>query len=189
MIWGSLREAGVLFDGGAMNAAAVSANPRAWPAGYPFRSHPLSPVLTVALLALVFTAFAVVAASKRRSMEPVKQEMQPRPVMASWSRVDVKANILGVMLDANGRFHLTVRDGGFEVRHPFVLARFLFGQDYCYRAADTTIRVVPGFLGDWIEIEGQPAGRIRIRQKNMNRQIWDALIRAGARPIGSSPPQ
>jgi hypothetical protein len=72
--------------------------------------------------------------------------------------------------------------------HPFRPARFLFGQQYTYRAGDATIEVIPGLLHDWIEIDGQSTARIWIGRRNLNRQIWDALVRAGAHPIGSPPP-
>jgi hypothetical protein len=95
------------------------------------------------------------------------------------------------MTSQHGPLYLTVRGDAFEVSHPFPLARFLFGQDYCYRAEDTTIEVVPGLWHDWIEVGGQPGARtahIMIGCRNMNRQIWDALVRSGAHPVGSSPP-
>jgi hypothetical protein len=51
--------------------------------------------------------------------------------------------------------------------------------------------MVHGVRRDWIEICGLPGSgaiRIRIRRKNMNRQLWDVLVCAGAQPIGSPPP-
>ena len=107
------------------------------------------------------------------------------------ARVDVRANFLGTMTSQHGPLYLIVCGDAFEVSHPFALARFMFGQDYCYRAGDTTIKVVPGPRHDWIEISGQPIGSaapIWIGRRDMNRQIWDALVRAGAHPIGSSLP-
>jgi hypothetical protein len=89
-----------------------------------------------------------------------------------------------------GQFYLIARDGAFEVSDPVPLARFLLGLDYCYRAEGTTVKVAPGPRHEWIEIGGQaitPAGRIQIRRRNMNRQIWDVLIRSGAHPIGPPP--
>lgn len=159
----------------------------------PFPASPASPVLLVpgvAFLALLFAAFAVAASSRRRRNGPLRQEMRARPTLMFRARVDVKANILGIMVPARGRLDLIVREGAFEVSHPSPLARFLFGQDYCYRAGDTTVQAIPGLLRDWIEIGGQavdPADRIQVRRRNANRQIWDALISAGAHPIGPSP--
>ena len=96
-----------------------------------------------------------------------------------------------MMLSARGPLDLAVRGDAFAVSHPFPLARLLFGQEYAYRASDAAIEVVPGLLHDWIEIRGQPgssAARIWIGRRNLNRQIWDALVGAGAHPIGSPPP-
>jgi hypothetical protein len=96
-----------------------------------------------------------------------------------------------MMLSARGPLDLTVRGDAFEVSHPFPLARLLFGQKYAYRAGDTTIEVTPGLLHDWIELRGQsagPAALIWIGRRNLNRQIWDALVRAGAHPTGPPPP-
>jgi hypothetical protein len=53
------------------------------------------------------------------------------------------------------------------------------------------MEVVPGWRHDWIEIAPQPpTGQgtlIRLGRKNKNRQIWDALARAGVHPVGSPP--
>jgi hypothetical protein len=104
--------------------------------------------------------------------------------------VDVKANILGIMLPTSGPFNLIVHGDAIRVSNPFSPARLLLGYEYCYRAEDTTIKVVAGLSHDWIEIEGQPTGtaaRIQIGRRNTNRQIWDALVHAGAQPIGAGP--
>jgi hypothetical protein len=114
--------------------------------------------------------------------------MRARPVVDFRASVDVKADMLGLMLSARGRLDLVVRGDAFEVSHPFPLARLLFGQEYAFRAGDTTIEIVPGLWHDWIEIDGQqsgPAARIWIGRRNQNHQIWAALLRAGAHPIGS----
>jgi hypothetical protein len=117
--------------------------------------------------------------------------MRARPVVDFRASVHVKADVLGLMLSARGPLDLVVRGDAFEVSHLFPLARFLFGQDYAYRASDVTIEVVPGLLYGWIEVLGQPGApgaRIWIGRRKLNRPIWDALVRAGAHPIGSSPP-
>jgi hypothetical protein len=96
-----------------------------------------------------------------------------------------------MMLAVKGPLRLVVRGEAFEVSHSFPPVRFLFGQRYCYRAEDTTIKAVTGLRHDWIDIDGQPAGtavRTWIRRPGMNRQIWNALIRAGAHPTGPAPP-
>ena len=122
--------------------------------------------------------------SRRRREEPLRKEMQARAVMT------VMTFQARVVTEDRGGLRLTVRGDLFEVSHPFPLARFLFGQDYCYRAEDTTVELVPGLWYDWIEIGGQPGtglSPMRIGRRKMTRQIWDALVRAGAQPIGPPP--
>jgi hypothetical protein len=170
----------------AMHAAAT------WLAGNP--GPPPSPVtgaFVVTVLALVFGASALIAWTRRRREEPLRKEMQARPVTFR-SGVDVKANFLGMKASQHGPLYLNVHGDAFRVSHPFPLARFLFGQDYSYRSRDTTIEMALGVLHDWIEISGQSAGsavRIWIGRRKMNRQLWDVLVSAGAHPIGSPPPQ
>ena len=169
-----------------MTAAPVSANPSTWPA-----PSPLMVALVLGFLVLIFAANAVGSWPRRQREESLRKEIQARPVVTFQARVDVRANFLGTMTSQHGPLYLIVCGDAFEVSHPFALARFMFGQDYCYRAGDTTIKVVPGPRHDWIEISGQPIGsavRIWIGRRTMNRQIWDALVRAGAHPIGSSLP-
>ena len=122
--------------------------------------------------------------SRRRREEPLRKEMQARAVMT------VMTFQARVVTEDRGGLRLTVRGDLFEVSHPFPLARFLFGQDYCYRAEDTTVELVPGLWYDWIEIGGQPGtglSPMRIGRRKTTRQIWDALVRAGAQPIGPPP--
>lgn len=172
-------------------AASVPARSRPWLAGNAGSPpSPASVVLTLGFLAVAFAAIAVVARRRRHHEAPLRQQMRARPVTFR-APVDVKANALGMMVSEHGPLDLIVHGDAIEVSHPFPFARFLFGQEYCYRAEDTTVKVVPGLRHDWIEIESQPTGtaaRIQIRRRNMNRQIWDALVRAGAHPIGPAPP-
>ena len=94
------------------------------------------------------------------------------------------------MESKSGLFSLIVHGDAFEVSDAFPLSRFLNGQDYCYRARDTTVEMVRGVLHDWIEIcplPGTGAIRIRIGRRTMNRPLWDVLVSAGAEPIGSPP--
>jgi hypothetical protein len=62
-----------------------------------------------------------------------------------------------IWLAGSGPLYLVVHGDAFQVSHPFPPARLLFGQDYCYRAHDTVVEMVPGVWHEWIEISGQPA--------------------------------
>lgn len=158
---------------------AAVAGHAGWLAGNPGPpSSPASVVFTLIFLAVGFATLAVVARRRRHREAPLRQQMRARPVTFRAS-VQVKGE--------SNPLDLIVRGDAFEVSHPFPFARFLFGSEYCYRAEDTTVRVVPGLRHDWIEIDGQPPGTgawIQIWQRNMNHEIWDALVRAGAHPLG-----
>jgi hypothetical protein len=149
-----------------------------------------SVVLQLGLLVLAFAAIAIVAGRRRRREAPLRREMRARPEVTFRASVDVKVSFLGMMLAARGRLQLIVRGDAFEVTHPFPLARVIFGQEYCYLAKETTVEAVTGLRRGLIEINGRPAGtgaRIRIGQRNMDDEIWDALIQAGAEPVGPGP--
>jgi hypothetical protein len=178
---------GVLL--GVVNGEQVASGVRhaGWFAGSV--GHPpssTSVVLSLTILVVAFAAVAIGSWPRRHREAPLRQQMHARPVTFR-ARVDVKANFLGLMLPASGPLNVIVHGDAVRVSHPFPPARFLFGQDYCFRAEDITIKIVQGLSRDWIEVEGQPPGtaaRIQIGRRNMNRQIWDALVHAGAHPIG-----
>jgi hypothetical protein len=71
--------------------------------------------------------------------------------------VRVLVGSVGLLMPPKGSFYLVVRGDLFEVSNPFQPARLL-GQQYCYRAQDTTVKVVAGLRHHWIEIDGQPPG-------------------------------
>ena len=175
-----------------MTADTVSAPGQLWLAGNPGPPPPPASVwFGVVVLALVFGSFAFVAWSRRRGEKPLRKEIRARPVTLR-VRVEVLAAPFGkTMLAQGGPLFLDMHGDAFQVSHPFPLAWFPFGQDYCYRAQDTTVEMVRDrYHSDWIEINGQPAGsaaRIQIRRRKMNRQLWDVLVSAGAHPIGSPP--
>jgi hypothetical protein len=168
----------------------VPANPPEWLAGTAGSPpSPVSVVFSVALPVLALAVLAVGARPRQHREAPLRKQMRAWP-QTFQAGVDVRASFLGMMLPAQGRLRLVVRGDAFEVAHYFPLSRFVFGQRYCYRAEDTTIKVVAGLRHDWIEVDGQPSGtavRIWIWRRDMNRPIWDALTGAGAQPIGPAP--
>jgi hypothetical protein len=135
-------------------------------------------------------ASVLLALTRRRPREvPLRKELRARPLTFQAS-VDVKVGAVDPMESKSGLFYLSVHGDAFEVSDAVPLFRFLNGQDYCYRARDTTVEMIGGVLHDWIEICALPGtGAIRrIGRRKMNRQLWDALISAGSQPIGSPPP-
>jgi hypothetical protein len=146
-------------------------------------------VVAVVVIALV-AGFALFRELPRRRWEqPLREEMRTRPVTFQAS-VAVKVGAVDPMDSQRGPFYLSEHGDAFEVATVFPPFRLLNGQDYCYRAQDTTVEVARGVLHDWIEICGHPrsgAVRIRIGRMKMNRQLWDVLVNAGAHPIGPPP--
>jgi hypothetical protein len=169
----------------------LSAGPRLWLAGNPGPPPSRATVvLTLVVLALGLAVAVIARAPRRRRGEPLRQELEARPAVTFEAPVRVLHGSAGLPMRASGSFRLIVRGDLFEVAHPFRPARIL-GQQYCYRAADTTVKVVAGPRHRWIEIEGRPPGSaalIWIRQPDRNRQLWYALTSAGAHPIGPAPP-
>jgi hypothetical protein len=135
--------------------------------------------------------WVLIALTRRRPWEEaLRKELRARPLTFRAS-VDVKVGAVDPMVSKSGLFYLSVHGDAFEVSDAVPLFRFLNGQDYCYRAQDTTVEMVRGVLHDWIEIcalPGTGAIRIRIGRRKMNRQLWDVLVSVGAQPIGSPPP-
>jgi hypothetical protein len=154
---------------------------------------PVSPaVFAVAVLAVIAlaVAYSVFRELPRRRWEaPLRKEIQARPLTFR-AIVNVKVGAVDPMESPRGPLTLSVHGDMFEVSSALPPFRFLNGQQYCYRARDTTIEMVHGVLHDWIEICGLPgsgAVRIRIGRRKANRQLWDVLAEAGADPIGPPP--
>lgn len=140
-------------------------------------------------LAVVFGTVFVRAQPRRRSEAPLRLEMRARP-MTFRSSVDAKLNVLGLWGDVNGMPFLAVHGDVFQASVSFPPGTW-FGLQWCYRATETTMEVVPGWRHDWIDIAAQsPVGRpvrLRIGRRKMTREIWDALAWAGVQPVGAPP--
>ena len=169
----------------------LSAGPRMWLAGNP-GPPPSSAtvVLILTVLALGLVVAVAVTVPRRHREAPLRQELDARQAVDFEAPVRVLTGGAGLPTRATGSFRLVVRGDLFEVANPFRPARLL-GQQYRYRATDTTVKVVAGPRHRWIEIEGRPPGSaalIWIRQPGRNRQLWYALTSAGAHPISPPPP-
>ena len=162
-----------------------------WLAGNPGPPPSRATVISIlTLFVVVFGAFALGTLPRRRHEAPLRKELRAAPAVTFRAQVHVKTNFLGTMLAARGTLDLVVSGDVFRVGHGFPLGRWMFGQDYSYRAPEVTIEMLPGLRHDWIEIGGPPSAgaRIQIGSRDRNRQIWNALLWAGARPIGPPPP-
>lgn len=152
--------------------------PRMWLAGNPGPPPAPATVALIFVMVALALAVAVVAAVPRRHREaPLREEMGARQAVTFQAPVRVLAGGAGLPMAQRGSFRLVVRGDLIEVSNSLRPAR-VFGQQYCYRAPDTTVKVVAGFRHHWIEIDGQPprtAALIWIRQPGLTRQIWYAL--------------
>jgi hypothetical protein len=138
--------------------------------------------IVIVLVAIASIGYAVRGNLHRLRWEkPLREEMQARPATFRW-----KVEMPGY----RGLVSLSVHGDAFEIVDKTPVIGFFNGIDYCYRARDTTVETVHGFLHDWIEIRGVPgtgAAPIRIGRRKINRQLWDVLVGAGAQPIGPPP--
>ena len=173
-----------------MTTAVLPTNGHMWLAGNPGPPpSPLAVALLLIVLAGAFGTIGTLAWIRRRREAPLRREIQAQPLTFR-SPVRVRADFFGTMASLRGMLHLNVYSNGFEILDALPPVRFVFGFDYCYRARDTSIEVIRGALTEWIEITGHPAGsavQAQIRSRGMNRQLWDVLVAAGARPVGQPP--
>jgi hypothetical protein len=116
-----------------------------------------------------------------RLEKPLREEIRARPATFRL-QVEVK--------DLRGGACLSVHGDAFEVAQKFPVIGFLNGTDYCYRARDTTVEAAHGLLHDWIMLRGMPgtgARALEIGHRKVNSLLWDALVSAGAHPLGPPP--
>lgn len=143
---------------------------------------------SLAGLALLVWIFWLPAWQRRRAEAPLRTELRARPVADFSTKVMAKALLFGD-LPMHDFLNLTVSGDTFEISHPNRSARVVFGREYCFRAADTTVETAHSQLQDWIVVQGLPASRhnrVWITKRGQLAPIWDALVHAGAHP--ASPP-
>jgi hypothetical protein len=146
--------------------------------------------ISLGILVLGFTVLCVMSWRRRRFEAPLRAAARARQAQTFSMSVDAKVSRQGVELPVKGRLQLVVWGDIVEVSHPFPLARFIFGQEYFFLARETTVRLIPG-RQDWILIEGHWRGRttrVWVARRDMTREIWNALIYAGASPGGPLEP-
>jgi hypothetical protein len=143
---------------------------------------------SIALIALVLGTIWIPAWRRRRAEAPLRAELRARRADYSVT-VMTRPPLSGANLPLRDHLSLTVRGDAFEISHPNLGARLIFGQEHCFRAAATTIATARSQMQDWIVVQGLPASRhnrVWITRRGQLAAIWEALIRAGAQP--ASPP-
>jgi hypothetical protein len=127
-----------------------------WLAGNPGPPPSPATIMLIFVVVALGLAVAVAAALPRRNREaPLREKTGARQAVAFEAPVRVLSGGAGLPMAQRGSFRLVVRGDLIEVANSIRPARLL-GQQYCYRAPDTTVKVVAGFRHHWIEIDGQP---------------------------------
>jgi hypothetical protein len=148
--------------------------------------------LGVVVPVLVFGTGFVLGWLRRHQETPLRREVKAQRVIL---RTNVTAKLVSVIagnLVFRGLTKLTIRPNAFDVSAAFPLARAVFNQEYYFRARETTIEMSPGMRKDWILFTGrrQNGRGVQLLVSTTNypiREIWDALVGAGAVPIGPPP--
>jgi hypothetical protein len=139
---------------------------------------------TLGFLVVVFSVVFVMSRRRRRFETPLRIAASAREVPTFITSVAARVSWLGQEVSVKGRLQLVIWGDIVEVSQPLPLARFITGQEYFFLARETTVTIIPG-RQDWILIEGHWRGRLTqvwVSDGGMTREIWNALVRAGASP-------
>ena len=145
---------------------------------------------TIALLAILAVTVWRPALRRWRAEAPLREEIRARPETNFRAQVSVKVPLIGgIGLPSRNDRALAVHGDAFEITQRSWIACRVFGQEYCFRARETSIEVARSPLRTWIVIRGgQPgSGPVWISQPRQLGPIWDALVTAGAQPASSPP--
>jgi hypothetical protein len=162
-------------------------------------------VVLAAVVLVLGVAFGWIWRVQRRE-GPLRREVRAREISFRSGLVQVKQIGLPWWIDAsnddlplNAPMELIVRGDGFEVSSTTWLARVLLGMEYCFRAREASLEVrhlVPRIYGmdpgeEWIVVSGRRANgkaiRLGISKKSGLRDVWAALVAAGAVPTSGGP--
>jgi hypothetical protein len=151
---------------------------------------------SIAMVGAVLVTVWLPAVRRWRTEAPLREEIRAHPEASFRTQVAVKVPVFsGVVLPLRGDLDLAVRGDLIEIRQRAWVSRHVLGQEYCFRARDTSIEVGRSNFRPWIIIRsgqpgsGQPgSGPVWISRRDQLDPIWDALVAAGAQPA-SSPPQ
>jgi hypothetical protein len=154
------------------------------------------------MLASVVAGFSVVLGGvwlRRRREAPLRREIRAQDVtfragVAVWLK---ESYGWGGWLDLKSGMALVVRGDAIEISSVAWPFRIVMGEEYYFRARETTIQVrrEPSrpFELRWIVVTGRTDGkdvRLAISTRNAHQlsQVWNALAGAGAVPVGPPPP-
>jgi hypothetical protein len=144
--------------------------------------------IAIAVVAVAFALRFRNALKENRRIEPIRREVRSHPVTFGTS-VAVRIRRPSGELTLWGPLNLIVRAGFLEISQPSRPVAMFFGQEFYFRAADLRIETC------WDQREriritdisyGTDASLSVISRTNL-AGIWDALVNAGAVPVGPAP--
>jgi hypothetical protein len=148
------------------------------------------PYLYLATAAVLIAAGLATAYLKRRRDTSLRLEVRAAPIDFA-AVVAVKVRTLFGDISIRGDMLLRVRGGFIEVSNEFAPARVLLGQEFYLRADVVEVEVGVNSWGrECIVISGVSSGKnivLTIAERRRIRTIWDALVKAGAKPITQPP--
>jgi hypothetical protein len=131
---------------------------------------------------------------KSRQEAPLRREVRAQGITFRTRLDNVKEKKSREWLRAMyGEIYLIVRTDAFEISCIISPIRVVLGLQYYFRAGETTIEVsrLPGIpKREWIVVAGRQLGkeiRLAIAQTRDLRDAWNALVAAGAVPVGLPP--
>jgi hypothetical protein len=155
-----------------------------------------------ALLAVVLAGFAICLGQvwlKRRRERPLRREIRSQSV-TFWTRlprVKVKQGYgWPAWLSLNSSMALYVRGDFFDISSSLLPIRVVMGMEYYFKASETSIETSRdpsrNSALNWIIVTGSQRGEeIKLAITNGNEGLlqdaWNALVVAGAIPIGPGP--
>jgi hypothetical protein len=148
----------------------------------------------VVVVVVMFTVIFGKEWLKRRQEAPLRREVRAQEIIFRTRLYDVKEKKSQEWLTAMyGEIYLIVRAEAFEISCIIPPIRVVLGLEYYFRARETTIEVtrLPGIpKREWIVVTGRQLGkeiRLAIAQTRDLRDAWNALVAAGAVPVGLPP--
>ena len=150
---------------------------------------------SIAILAILALTVWRPALRRWQAEAPLREEIRARPEPNFRAKVAVKVPLIGgIGLPSRNDLALTVHGDLIQISQRSWAARRALGQEYCFRARETSIEVARSPFRTWIIIRGgQPSsgqpgsGPVWIWHPRQLGPIWDALLAAGAQPASSPP--
>jgi hypothetical protein len=145
-------------------------------------------VSLVTAAVVIMTALAGIQLWRAQERTPRRLVRSKEETFRAYVRAQ-RATAIGINLYYQGEMRLIVRGDAIEVSFGFAPLRIAFGMEAYFLARDTSIEVWSGAFGrEWVRLKDRDHGsEISVCREKGLRPAWNALITAGATPIGPPP--